>query len=271
MDKVKVSGLLQSRVIAVFGSAVFQLILVLLVFSLLIFFRPAESAYAVDGFNCEDLPNPVINCGFEFGSFRGWVTQDLSDPFFPLLVGGAGISPGFGLFTSDPPQGVFAALTGFDGNGPGTISVAQDVGIAPGATTLSFDYRCAWDLLNFGATLNRTFEVNIEPERGGAPLQTDVILTAVAGTTAIPDTGGNQTATVDVSGFAGQRVRISFDWIVPENFTGPAFCQVDNVFIDGGLLQFNVPTLSEWGMIFTGGMLGILALIALRRRQALRS
>ncbi len=201
----------------------------------------------------------------------GWVTQDLSDPFFPLQVGVAGISPDFGLFTSDPPQGVFAALTGFDGNGPGTISLAQDVGLAPGATTLSFEYQCGWDLLNFGATLNRTFEVNIEPARGGAPLQTDLILTAVAGTTALPDTGGNQTATVDVSGFAGQRVRISFDWIVPENFSGPAFCQLDNVFIDGGLLQVDVPTLSEWGMILTAGTFGILALIALRRRRASHS
>ena len=271
MNKVKASGLLQSRVISVFDSAVFKTVLILSMFSLLIFFRPAENAYAIDGFNCEALPNPVINCGFEFGTFRGWVTQDLSDPFFPLEVGGAGISPGFGLFTSDPPQGVFAALTGFDGSGPGTISLAQDVGIAPGATTLSFDYQCGWDLVTFGATLNRTFEVNIEPVHGGTPLQTDVILTAPAGTTALPDTGGEQTATVDVSGFAGQRVRISFDWIVPENFTGPAFCQLDNVFIDGGLLQVDVPTLSEWGMILTAGTLGILALIALRRRRTSHS
>ena len=94
-----------------------------------------------------------------------------------------------GLFTSDPPQGLFAALTGFDGNGPGTISLAQDVFLSPSATTLSFEYQCGWDLVTFGATLNRTFEVDIEPKGGGAPLQTDVILTALAGTTALPDTG----------------------------------------------------------------------------------
>ena len=69
---------------------------------------------------------------------------------------------------------------------------------------------------------------------------------------------------MDISGFAGQGVRISFDWFVPENFSGPAFCQVDNVFIDGGLVQSDVPTLSEWGMILTAGMLGILGLVALR-------
>src|SRR5437870_13158897 len=36
------------------------------------------------------------NCGFESGDFSGWITQDLTQPFFPLTVGGAGISPGFG-------------------------------------------------------------------------------------------------------------------------------------------------------------------------------
>jgi IPTL-CTERM motif len=271
MDKVTSGSEFRSSVFNVFNSVVFKTVLIFSMFSVLIFIRPAENAYAIDGVDCQASPSPILNCGFESGGFSGWITRDLSDPFFPLLVAEAGISPGFGLFASDPPQGIYAALTGFDGNGPGTISLAQDVGLTSAATTLSFDYQCGWDLVSFGASVNRTFEVNIEPDGGGAPLQTDVILTALAGTTALPGTGGNQTATVDVSGFAGQRVRISFDWIVPEYFTGPAFCQIDNVFIDGGRLQSDVPTLSEWGMILAAGMLGILSLIALRRRQALRS
>ena len=142
MDKVKARGLFSSCVFNVFDSPVFHLILVLSVFSVLIFFQPARNAYSQGGFDCENsVSNPIQNCGFETGNFSGWVTQDLSDPLFPLQVGGAGLSPGFGLFTSDPPQGVFAALTGFDGNGPGTIRVAQDVVLPPGADTLVFDYR----------------------------------------------------------------------------------------------------------------------------------
>jgi hypothetical protein len=122
-------------------------------------------------------------------------------------------------------------------------------------------------LFNFGATSNRTFEVNIEPSGGGAPLQTDVILTALAGTTALPDSGGNLLGTVNISSFSGQAVRISFDWVVPQNFTGPAFCQLDNITTHP---SNPIPTLSEWGMILTGVMLGIIALITLRKRRALR-
>ena len=196
----------------------------------------------------------------------GWVTQDLSIPFFALTVDGAGVSPGFGFFLSDPTQGVFAALTGFDGNGPGTIRIAQDVVLPPGSTDLIFDYQCAWDLLNEAqATLDRTFEVNIEESGGGALLQSDLILTAQAGTTAIPDSGGNLVGMVDVSAFAGQSVRISFDWFVPEDFSGPAFCQLDNVSVE--VIPVNVPTLSEWGLFSMAALLGIVGFMIIRRRK----
>jgi len=65
----------------------------------------------------------VINGSFETGDFPDWVTQDLSNPFVQLQVGGAGLSPGFGFFFSAPTDGDFAALHGFDGNGPGTIRI----------------------------------------------------------------------------------------------------------------------------------------------------
>ena len=264
MDKVKTRGVYLS---SVFDSPSFKMIFILSVFSVLIFFRPATNAYSQDRLNCENsVSNPVQNCGFETGDFSGWVTQDLSNPFFALQVNGAGISPGFGLFTSDPPQGVFAALTGFDGNGPGTISVAQDVVLPPGADTLVFDYQCGWDLFNFGPSPNRTFEVNIEPAGGGAPLQSTTILTAVGGTTALPDTGGTQLGLVNLRSFSGQAVRISFDWIVPGDFTGPAFCQLDNVIVDP---SNPIPTLSEWGMIAAAAGLGLIGVFfALRRRKS---
>jgi len=44
----------------------------------------------------------------------------------------------------------------------------------------------------------------------------------------------------DVSAFAGSDVRISFDWIVPESFTGPAHAQLDDVAVIGcgdGIVQ----------------------------------
>jgi hypothetical protein len=164
------------------------------------------------------------NGGFETGDFTGWVTQDMTIPFFPLQVGGAGISP-FG-FISDPPEGSFAALHGFDGDGPGTIRIAQDITLHAAAQFVDFDYRGAWS--NAG-TMDRVFSVSVEPSGGGTALQTDVILTAVAGTN-IDDTG-NLHGSVNISAFANQSVRITFDWFVPETFTGPAFFQFDDVFV----------------------------------------
>ena len=82
----------------------------------------------------------MANCSFESG-FSSWVVADLSGPFFPLTVGPAGVNPGFGLFTSAPTDGTMAALNGWGGNGPGTISIAQDVTLPAGVTTVEFDYR----------------------------------------------------------------------------------------------------------------------------------
>jgi len=172
------------------------------------------------------------------------------------------------FFLSDPTQGVFAALTGFDGDGPGTIRIAQDIALPEGSNQLVFDYECAWDM-TFGATLDRTFEVNIEPSGGGAPLQTDLILTAQAGTIVTPSSGANLVGIVDVSAFAEAPVRISFDWFVPQFFTGPAFCQLDNVSVTGAVvLVSQIPTLSEWGLITMAGISGIVGFMVMRRRKA---
>jgi len=219
--------------------------------------------------DCEDVEgNPFTNCGFETGDFTSWVTQDLTDPFFDLQVGGAGEDPGEGLFISDPPQGVFAALTGFDGNGPGTIRVAQDIIMPPGSTDLVFEYQCGWSLSDEIGTLPRRFEVNIEESGGGDVLQSNLIVTAEPGSDETPDNGPNQTVTVDVSALSGQAVRVSFDWLVPQNFTGPAFCQLDNVSIAEPLnIVRPIPTLSEWGLIALAGIMGIVGLIVIQRRK----
>jgi IPTL-CTERM motif len=245
------------------STSFFRMSLIVLIAGGLFLVQSRTDAYAQD---CSTVPaNPIANCGFETGDFTGWVTQDFAVPFFALQVSGAGLSPGFGFFDSDPTQGVFAALNGFDGEGPGTIRIAQDVSLPTGSTELVFDYRCGWSMLGFGATEDRTFEVNIEPSGGGAPLQTDLILTAQAGTQAVPDSGGNLTGIVDVSAFAGGPFRISFDWFVPQNFTGPAFCQLDNVSVTVSATP--IPTLSEWGLIAMAGVLGIVGLFAIRRRK----
>ncbi len=180
--------------------------------------------------------NPVINQNevfingsFENGDFTGWITQDMNSPYFALQVGGAGMDPGEGLFLSAPVDGDYAAVHGWDGDGPNTIRVAQDVVLPPDAVSVEFDYRTGWNLGDYGAILDRVFSVKVEPAGGGAPLQTETILVAEAGTMVLDS--GNLHGSVNVSAFADSSVRISFDWTVPENYAGPAFFQLDNVYV----------------------------------------
>jgi hypothetical protein len=219
--------------------------------------RLQQSAYSSPVYSTQyRLGSNVIfsNGGFETGDFTGWVVQDLTISFISLQVAAGGFDPGFGFFTSAPPEGSFSALHGFDGNGPGTIRVAQDVTVPTGALTLEFDYRAAWDLATFcnGCSGSRIFMVNIEPGGGGTALQSDTFLVADPNTQVF-DTGDLH-GTIDVSGFAGSSVRISFDWFVPEAFTGPGLFQFDNVFvIESGPQVSLSPNPVNFGNVGLGG------------------
>jgi MYXO-CTERM domain-containing protein len=195
------------------------------------------------------------NGSFETGDFAGWVTQDMTGPFFPLGVYAAGTADSFGWgWANTPTDGVFSAYHGWDGDGASggisAIRIGQDVLID--APTLEFDYRAAWDL-TFGGFVDRTFDVNVEVAGGGANLQSDLILTAAQGTTML-DTGP-LSGTVDMSAFLGQTVRVSFDFSVPEDFVGPAAMDLDNIRLTG------IPGPGALALL---GLAGIVA----RRRRA---
>src|SRR6266571_7876292 len=68
----------------------------------------------------------MVNGSFETGDFTGWGTKDMATPFFPLSVLGAGSGI---LFPTAPTDGIYAAVSGFDGCGPDTIAIWQDVSI----------------------------------------------------------------------------------------------------------------------------------------------
>ena len=191
----------------------------------------------------------LSNGGFETGDFAGWVIQDVSSPFLPLQVNSAGIQPWFPFFSSDPTEGTLAALHGWDGES-GTISLAQDITLPSTALTLEFDYRAAWDLSAYGATQDRNFIVSIEPTGGGSPLLIDTVLTADVGT--INNDTGDLHGSIDVSAYANSSIRISFDWTVSEDFSGPGFFQLDNVFIKHTGLQIIVTENIVYGNVEVG-------------------
>ncbi len=189
----------------------------------------------------------INNGSFETGDFAGWVTQDLNAPFFPLSVNAGGTVDTFGWgWFNTPTDGRFDALTGWDGDGvggPNPIFVAQDTLI--NGSVLEFDYRAAWDT-TFGATVNREFNVEIEPAGGGAALAAFNILIAPPNTTQ-PDTGP-LSAAIDLSAFVGQNVRVSFEWTVPESNTGPAQATLDNIRL--------TPAPASLALLGLGGLLG---------------
>lgn len=169
----------------------------------------------------------VTNPGFESGTLAGWDLVDNSTPFIAAGTVGANVDPGFGFFFSEPTEGSFAFRTGWDGNAGETISIAQDITVAPGLTPLTFDYRAGWDLVTFGGgSLDREFSVVVR-DAVGMVVQSTLVLTAMSQTQNF-DTGP-MTGSVDLSAFLGQTVNVAFEWTVPETFTGPSVFQLDNI------------------------------------------
>jgi len=176
------------------------------------------------------------NCSFESGDFTGWTTVDLEGPFVPLTVDVAGVVQDLGTwstFTTAPTDGLYSAITGFDGNGAtsltGPIQIGQDITLdADTPANLEFDYRVSWNMVDFVvSTADRTLQVQIEPEGGGEPMDTEVILTAAAAT--IEDDTGDLVGVVDLGPYAGTTVYVRIMFIVPEDSSGPALATIDDV------------------------------------------
>lgn len=197
----------------------------------------------------------ITNGSFETGTFSGWTASDLATPFSPLSVQTAGSANTFGWpWSSSPTDGRFTAFSGFDGAGPGTISLAQDIGVVTAATSsLSFDYRAAWDLSTYCVGCSsRLFDVVVLPGGGGAPLGSFNIITAGPGTI-VSDTGA-LTGTLDLSAFIGTSIRLSFDLTIPNDFSGPAQWEMDNVTLSSNGAEVPEPASIA---IFGLGLLGL--------------
>lgn len=174
----------------------------------------------------------ITNGSFETGDFTGWETKDITSPFFTLNIRQAGTSPGFGSFTVAPTDGMFVASHGFDGGGPDTIEISQEVIIPNGFdASLTFDWRAGWDYFTFGA-ISRTFDLVIEDTNSDTIIFQQNLLTAdYFVNQALLDTGPNSEL-IDLSSFAGNSIRIIFTAYIPQYFTGPAHMQLDNVSLD---------------------------------------
>jgi len=188
----------------------------------------------------------ITNGDFETGNFTGWITSDLSSPYSALAV------------HSGSTWGGFSAQSGFDGNGPGTIAIAQDIGVLSAGSSLSFDYSTYAQMARYGSSTDRVFSVSLSPFGGGTPIHTFEVFRALSGI----DSYGNGPISLDFAAYAGQNVRLSFELFVPESYTGPGGFELDNVTLTAAA----VPEPAEYAAV-TGLALGVFALVQ-RRRQA---
>ena len=210
----------------------------------------------------------ITNGSFETGNFFGWVVRDLANPYSPLVVTDAESNTYSWSWSSMPTDGSYTAFSGFDGAGPGTITIAQDIGIVGDALYLIFDYRAAWNLRNFCSNCDgRSFDVRIQSALDSSQLGSFNFINATPNS--YQDDTGALTGSVDMSAFIGQDVWISFELLVPNNFSGPAQFQLDNIQLsnevpDNIQLPNEVPEPFSLALFGIGG-LGIGA--AHRRKQ----
>lgn len=195
----------------------------------------------------------VVDGSFE-GSFTfstnttpfGWTVTNLGsvNPFPPIFKAFR-FNPSFLFYLGNSQlyQGLNALAHNFYTDVPGgeTNRLYQEITVTAGAPVLSFTYEAAWDM-RFGtnvATRPRVFRVMVQPVGGGTSLLNVPVITALPGTasSSVNPFGGGfpflqqgvKLGIVDLSAFAGQRVRVCFDWEVPEAGTGLASFLMDDV------------------------------------------
>lgn len=184
----------------------------------------------------------ITNGGFETGNFSGWQTTSngSSSCDTDWNVGSAAGIPtgcaGEGVYTADPSgvyAGTYSAFNSFDGNGPQTFRLNQNITLAStiDSASLSWADSMGWDMLNFvGSTLDRTFKIDLFNAAGTTLLGNIYTQTLLHGTTgSIPWTLHNLDVTSLLSSYAGQTVQLAFSNYIPQNFTGPAGFGLDAV------------------------------------------
>ena len=177
------------------------------------------------------LSAQVVNGSFETGDLAGWTTADLEDPHVDLQVTEGGMTDGMLSLESNPTDGEFSLVTGFDGAGPGVISLAQDVAIPSSSGQLLFDFSTEWNLVEFAeSTIDRTFSVIVSEAGGVNELQAvEVLRVPFATVGSLLDV----TAALNLKEHAGDTVNVKLQWNVPEDFTGPAFFDLDDLRLAG--------------------------------------
>ena len=175
----------------------------------------------------------IANGSFETGTLAGWTPITTGPPFLPWQVTMAGQGGSYGLFTTQPQAGQFNAWNGFDGAGPMSFALFQEirVPVCLGTTAaLRWKSRVQWNFaLTGNATLPRTLTAQVR-QTGGTPPTT--IYNFSTGTARVIGDTGWQSHTANLASFKGSTIQLWFEENIPEPFTGPGQFEIDAVSLD---------------------------------------
>jgi hypothetical protein len=165
------------------------------------------------------------NGGFETGEFSGWVAGD--NGLSPLMPWSVCAPFGCGFFGNQPYLGQFDAVNGFDGAAGYEAFLFQDVEIPPQGGILKLAYRIQFDGFGIPSSQPRVYELSL---RDVADNLLEVLHQEEIFLDGQPYTDlGWQDLSFDLSAHAGEIVRLHVRLSVPEEFTGPAQFEIDDV------------------------------------------
>ena len=213
------------------------------------------------------------NGGFETGNFSGWnqVTSNGSSRIDGCntdwtVKSTDDICNYTSTVLNNPIEGDFAAFNSFDGDGPQSFIIEQDISLGAGNIAnaeLSWLYSIGWNFglgdpraqerifsLEFQDSLDnligRVFEIKIDTNDGMIGL--------------IDWTSQTTDVTGLLQGFEGQTVTLVAEAFIPESFTGPATLGFDNVSLNITTIEnaaiTDVPEPSVLAL-FLAGLLGL--------------
>ena len=182
------------------------------------------------------------NGNFDEADFYPWEIQDLSTSIlFDVIESKTWTEPEFAQFFDILPSDRKYVAVHAGVEGQGTVKLSQNVYIPAGGGNVSFDYRMGWRMSSY-ATYDRQFNVTITPEGDYTPAEIHTIVSTSSNNEML-DTGW-KSMTLDVSAYACQTVKVSFELDYPESVASPMLFVLDNVQLTGkysNILEIQIP------------------------------
>ena len=165
-----------------------------------------------------------------------------------------------------PVNGSLGANTAFDGFGPTTYILSQQINLPSGITQADLSWAESYQFDIFGGD-TRTFSIDIY-DAANTTLLVNLYSQGFSGTVSQNTlTTQNVNVTTQLAALTPGTVTIRISAIVPGNFTGPAAFTLDDVSLLVTAGQAPVPTLSQWGLILLALVVLSFGVVVLWKRQ----